>query len=186
MQGMQGRSRRHKRQQGQQSLTSLQERVQSESDVERGRPGYFTREERFYRRKLNESIDDHLSRMLSEAYVERHIATEWWRRLARVLATPSIQEHPIDKWEYKLIMDSAKRASGISVHDILRGIQVHRSSPDYKPPLTKEQAAKRDSELREERLKEMRAQPQAIKRAIKLQRANQNKRGSGFIIHMGD
>jgi hypothetical protein len=58
------------------------------------------RERKFYQRKMGESVEHHIQRMLDEAKKEQSKPTEWWRRLARVLT--AIQP-PYSMEEYKLI-----------------------------------------------------------------------------------
>ena len=78
------------------------------------------REIKFYRPKMNESMEAHINRMMEEAAEETKFPTEWWRHLARVL---QIYDE-IDMSEFTVIMDHCKH--GFAVEITLEWMRNHR------------------------------------------------------------
>jgi hypothetical protein len=79
-----------------------------------------TREAKFYRRKMNELPENHTIRMQEEAAFEQVFATEWWRRLARILQTTT----KLDSIEWSLIRRGLRL--GWTVDQTNQAIQRYR------------------------------------------------------------
>jgi hypothetical protein len=180
MQGVKGRERSFRRRQGNLSLTGLQDRVRSERDVELGRPGYMTEEERFYRPKINEDVDKHLKRMRTEARADRAIPRYWWTRLARVL---QVVEGDLSDDERRLIYNS--RREGRSIADCISSIERYRRLTGWTPPPTIEELKRLERQKLEERDAKRKA-----KRLLEEARENSGRprkgpgpRATGFIIN---
>jgi hypothetical protein len=174
MQGVKARDRFHRRRQGNASLTGYQQFIIRED--EKGVPRKtLTREQRFYLPKMNETPEGHIERMREEASWEQLRATEWWRRLARVLL--GIGGGDIDSIEREIIMRSARE--GRSVQDAQASILRYRKLTGWKAPLTKEQEKARRRKLAEERRCN---KPEDAKKPK--QKVPPKPRGSGFLINL--
>ena len=127
MQQVNQRRRSHTRRLGNLSMDGYQRFLVSEGP--HGEPRKtLTVEQRFYRPKMNESIDHHIERMMGEAEEERLRPTAWYRHLARVL---QVIEGPLDAVEMKLIRNAEEM--GYTVEETEKSILRYRRITNRDP-----------------------------------------------------
>lgn len=189
MQGVKARERSQRRRQGNASLTGYQDRVITE--VTKRIPGTsnivtiqresMTVEERFYRPKLQE-LDDpqkHIDRMRIEARMETYHPGDWWRRLARLLATP-LGELEFDSIEWTFIKRG--KANGRTIAEVANNIATYRRLTkryEEKPKATK---TKTKMTIGREEPKAIGKDEQQRRARAKAQKGARARRGTGFLL----